>query len=86
MLVLVSRKKNQKSFLIKQQALEDSVNRGNAPDDFKSAANDICTKGKKALEITRCGNTGDAIMRDTLSKLITSDMEVYKELERDIFQ
>ncbi|WP_026523084.1 AAA family ATPase [Butyrivibrio sp. VCB2001] len=71
--------------LIKQQALEDSVNRGNPTDDFKSAANDICTKGKKALGITGCGNSGDMIMRDTLSKLITPDMEVYKELERDIF-
>ena len=71
--------------LIKKQAMEDSVKRGNALDDFKSAAKDICTMGKKMLEITGCGNSGDMIMRDTLSKLITPDMVVYKELERDIF-
>lgn len=70
---------------IKEQALADSINRGNAADDYKSAANDICTKGKKLLGITGCGNTGDMIMRDSLSKLITSDMTIYKELERDIF-
>lgn len=70
---------------IKKQAMKDSVSRGNAPDDYKSAANDICTKGKKALEITGCGNTGDMIMRDSLTKLITPDMAVYQELQRDIF-
>lgn len=70
---------------IKRQAMKDSANRGNALDDYKSASNDICTKGKKALGITCCGNSGDMIMRDTLSKLITTDMEVYQELERDIF-
>lgn len=70
---------------IKKQAMEDSVNRGNAPDDYKSAANDICTKGKKMLGITGCGNSGEMIMRDTLSKLITSDMAVYQQLKNDIF-
>ncbi len=71
---------------IKKQAMEDSVNlRGNPRDDFKSAANDICTKGKKMLGITGCGNSGEMIMRDTLSKLITSDMAVYQELKNDIF-
>ena len=70
---------------IKRQALEESIKRGNATDDFKSAANDICTKGKKLLGITCCGNTGEMIMRDSLAKLITSDMEVYQKLEDDIF-
>lgn len=70
---------------IKKQAIKDSVNRGNAPDDYKSAANDICIKGKKALGIVGCGNSGDMIMRDTLSKLITSDMDIYQELEKSIF-
>ena len=77
--------KKQDLLNIKTQALEDSKNRGNAPDDFKSAANDICTNGKKLLELSQYGNNGDAIMRDILSKLITPDMNVYKELERDIF-
>ncbi|MBQ9683797.1 MAG: AAA family ATPase [Neisseriaceae bacterium] len=77
--------KKQDLLNIKTRALEESKSRGNAPDDFKSAANDICTKGQKLLGLTQRGNNGDAIMRDTLSKLITPDMNVYKELERDIF-
>ncbi len=70
---------------IKQEALRNSVERGNPPDDVKSASNDICTKGKQLLGVTGCGNNGETIMRDTLSKLITSDMEIYQELERDLF-
>lgn len=77
--------KKQDLLNIKTQALEESKSRGNAPDDFKSAANDICTKGQKLLGLTQRGNNGDAIMRDTLSKLITPDMKVYQELEQDIF-
>jgi predicted ATPase len=70
---------------VKEQSLKESISRGNPPDDYKSAANDICTKGKKLLEVTRCGNSGDTIMRDTLAKLINPEMEVYKELEKCIF-
>lgn len=70
---------------IKHDKMANSVGRGNAPDDIKSASNDICTEAKKFLGVTSCGNNGEMIMRDTLSKLITPDMEVYQELERDIF-
>lgn len=70
---------------IKRDKMANSVGRGNAPDDVKSASNDICTEAKKLLGVTNCGNNGEMIMRDTLSKLITPDMEVYQELEKDIF-
>lgn len=70
---------------IKQQALKDSIGRNNPPDDLKSASNDICAKCKNALGVTGCGNNGEMIMRDTLAKLITPDMAVYQELEKDIF-
>lgn len=70
---------------IKTEALTNSKNRGRAPDDLKSASCEICDKGKRLLGLTRCGNDADAIMRDTLSKLITPDMAVYLELEKDIF-
>ena len=70
---------------IKQQAIHESISRGNAPDDIKSASNAICTEGKKLLGLTKCGNNGEMIMRDTLAKLITPDMTVYRDLERDIF-
>lgn len=71
---------------IKQKSMADSIQRGNAIDDIKSASNDICTKMKKLLGLTKCGNNGETIMRDTVSKLLTQDMQVYKELEKEIFQ
>ncbi len=70
---------------IKSQKMRDSVMRGNPTDDVKSASNDICTLGKKLLSLTACGNNGEAIMRDTISKLFSSDMAIYQELESEIF-
>lgn len=70
---------------IKNQKMADSVARGNSVDDVKSASNDICTEGKKLLGVTACGNNGEAIMRDTLAKLITPDMVIYQTLESEIF-
>lgn len=70
---------------MKEQKIRDSVARGNPLDDVKSASNDICTSAKKILGLTACGNSGEMIMRDTLAKLISSDMNVYKELEKTIF-
>lgn len=69
----------------KQQALTDSVSRGNAPDDFKKASGGIYLSLKRRLSLTQCGNNPDPFMRDTLSPLITPDMDVYKELESEIF-
>lgn len=67
--------------------LNDSITNGKNPsDDIKSAGNEICTKIKKLLGLKRCGNNGEAIMRDTISQLITDDMEVYKELKKSIFE
>lgn len=70
---------------IKKDKINASIARGNAPDDIKSASNEICTEGKKLLGITACGNTGEMIMRDTLAKLITPDMAIYQELENELF-
>lgn len=69
----------------KQKALTDSASRGNAPDDFKKASSEICLSLKRCLSLTQCGNTPDPFMRDTLAPLITPDMDVYKELETEIF-
>lgn len=69
----------------KQQALTDSVSRGNAPDDFKKASSGIYLSLKRHLSLTQCGNNPDPFMRDTLSLLITPDMDIYKELEAEIF-
>lgn len=69
----------------KQHALTNSVSRGNAPDDFKKASGGIYLSLKRRLSLTQCGNNPDPFMRDTLSSLITPDMDVYKELEAEIF-
>ena len=69
----------------KQQALEDSASRGNAKDDLKKASSGIYLSLKRHLSLTQCGNTPDPFMRDTLAPLITPDMDVYKELETEIF-
>ena len=70
---------------LKEDKIAASVARGNAPNDIKSAANDICTEGKRLLGVTYCGNSGEMIMRDTLAKLIVPGMEIYQKLEDDIF-
>lgn len=70
---------------IRKQRIEESVGRKNAVDDLKSAGNAICTDLKKLFQLKQCGNNGEYIMRDTISKLITEDMKIYKELEKDIF-
>lgn len=70
---------------IRKDKILDSIKRGNQSDDLKSASNEICTSIKKLLGLSSCGNSGVTIMRDTVSKLITPDMQVYQELEKDIF-
>lgn len=69
----------------KQEALNNSKSRGNAPDDYKRASGEIYTILKKRLGLTKCGNNPDTFMRDTLSPLIMTDMEVYRCLETEIF-
>ena len=69
----------------KQQALSDSIARGNSIDDYKSARGNIYISLKKRLGLSQCGNNADTFIRDTLTPLITPDMQVYKELENDIF-
>ncbi|WP_271828662.1 AAA family ATPase [Commensalibacter communis] len=71
---------------IKKTALQNSINRGNASDDIKSAAGEIFTELKKLLCLTRCGNKTEAFMRNTMLPLITPETEVYKEMEREIIQ
>ena len=69
----------------KRTALDASVVRGNAPDDYKSARGEIYTALKKILGLTKCGNNADTFIRDSLAPLITPDMEVYQRLENEIF-
>ena len=69
----------------KANAISTSVSRGNPEDDLKSARGDIYTALKRVLGLTQCGNNADSFIRDTMALLITSDMDMYKQLETEIF-
>lgn len=69
----------------KAHAISASISRGNPEDDLKSARGDIYTALKRVLGLTKCGNNADSFIRDTMALLITPDMDVYKQLESDIF-
>ena len=69
----------------KENALKASIERGNAPDDYKSARGEIFNSIKKHLQLTQCGSNADAFIRDTLAPLISSGMEIYKKLDEEIF-
>ena len=66
---------------VKARAIGNSVARGNAADDLKSAAGEIYTNLKPLLGLQRCGNTTDAFMRDTLAPLIVAPMPTYHALK-----
>lgn len=69
----------------KQQAMADSHQRGNPPDDVKSAAGVIYTETKRILSITQGGNDRNAFARNTLAPLIQPGMAVYSQMKFDIF-
>mgnify|MGYP000913494161 FL=1 len=69
----------------KENALENSKERGNPVDDYKSARGDIYNSLKKRLELNKCGNNADTFIRDTLSRFIKPGMDVYSCLEKEIF-
>jgi hypothetical protein len=61
------------------------VDRGNDPDDVKSAADQMYAAMRQELGLTRAGSDTVAFMADTLAPLITPDLRLYEELRRDIF-
>jgi len=69
----------------KNQAIHESIGRGNPTDDIKSASGKIYTEIKKILNLTQCGNNNSAFIRDTMAPLVTENTNIYKELEREIF-
>lgn len=69
---------------IKRDAIANSVERGNPPDDVKSASGEIYTNLKTLLSLHRAGNNTDAFMRDTLAPLIRPGMKTYSKLKADI--
>lgn len=69
----------------KAVAVQESIDRGNASDDIKSASGKIYTETKRILGLTGAGNDAKSFMRSTLAHLIQSGMAVYEELKNDIF-
>lgn len=69
----------------KENALKSSIARGNAPDDYKSARGEIYNSIKQHLQLTQCGSNADAFIRDTLAPLVSSNMEIYRKLDAEIF-
>jgi predicted ATPase len=70
----------------KTKAIEDSTLRGNPTDDIKSASGQIFTEIKRILGLTQCGNNTSAFLRDTITPLVTEGTNIYKELEKEIFE
>jgi hypothetical protein len=69
----------------KAQAVADSVGRGNAADDLKSASGDIYNEARRLLQLTAAGNNSKAFMRATLAPLLVPSMDTYATLRSDIF-
>ncbi len=77
--------KLQECLIAKESRIQESISRGNPPDDIKSAGGDIYNDLKRILGLTRCGNNAISFLRDTMAPLVTEDTQVYKELKREIF-
>jgi len=72
--------------LEKKMALATNKINGNPDDDVKSVSGTIYNVAKKLLNLSKPGNDAKEFMRSTLSPLLTSDMQVYKDLKQDIFK
>lgn len=70
----------------KNNALRESIGRGNPVDDVKSAAGKIYTESKKILNLTQVGNDRHTFAKEILAKLITPDTNTYQELKKHIFE
>lgn len=67
-------------------AMRRSVSdRGNPPDDVKSAAGEIYAFIKRHLQLTGVGNDQLAFSRNILADLLRPGMTAYEELRQDIF-
>ena len=70
---------------IKRQAITDAVTRGRDDNDIKAASGTMIDGIRRILAIRDSGSVPGAFFRDIIAPLITSDMAVYRELERDVF-
>jgi predicted ATPase len=56
-----------------------------AADDLKPICGPLYNACKEVLELTACGSTAEAFMRDTLARLVRPGMPIYDQLRCDIF-
>ena len=71
---------------VKADEIAQSVQeRGNDPDDLKSAAGGIYKGLRRLLKLTGAGSDWNAFARDTLCPLVAPGTAVYEELRTDIF-
>lgn len=59
--------------------------RGRPIDDVKASAGPICNFLKKRLSLRQCGNTPKEFMYSTLASYLTSDLTVYGDLRKSVF-
>ena len=76
---LCEEKGNSDAMSILQKARDKHVN-------AKSSVNDIRNSANKKFHTNPVGDNANDFLINTMSKLITPDMQVYKELKRDIFE
>lgn len=72
------------ALVVRATALAASAARGNSPDDVKSAAGEIFVGLRRLLNFTRCGNSTDEFLRDTMAFQIKPDSAGFLELKRCI--
>lgn len=70
----------------RRQLIADSIGRGNREDDLKKIAPNMRAELQRAPALRRSGSSIATFNAEVLAPLITKDMQVYKDLERDIFQ
>lgn len=69
----------------KNQALRDSVGRGNPNDDYKSIGSQLHNQVRRLLGLNQSGSRVDAFCTDILAPLVTPETQTYQQLKTDIF-
>lgn len=69
---------------IKARGIEDSVSRGNASNDLKSAAGYIFSGLRSLLDLQDGGSNANAFMRHRLAPLIVPGMDTYEKMKGSI--
>jgi predicted ATPase len=66
-------------------AIQESISRGNDPDDMKRAASQFVNKARGLLNVRSGGSDTASFLRDTVAPCVRPGMVVYDELRADVF-